>query len=160
VCCEYALRACGAPHSTEAGPTDTDTALGSHRAWPLLGYVPSDDLEYVVGADKRRGVLVQPEPDGEGVQAQGCHQSAQVGSLGEVMFLIVGFGGDAVQRVPGIFQVIALGLLLIPAMTISSLVWRGVGEGMRDRVRLLVRFWPLTLIALIYLLGGLRLLLE
>lgn len=74
-----------------------------------------------------------------------------------LMFLIVGFGGDTVQRVPGVFQVIALGLLLIPAMMISSFVWRGVGEGVRDRVRLLVRFWPLTVIALIFLLGGIRL---
>ena len=77
-----------------------------------------------------------------------------------LMFLIIGLGGEKVQRVPGVFQVIALGLLVIPAMTISSLVWRSVGEGMRDRVRLLVRFWPLTLMVLIFLLGGVRLLLD
>jgi len=77
-----------------------------------------------------------------------------------LMFLIVGFGGEAVQRVPGIFQVIALGLLLIPAMMISSFAWRSVGEGMRDRVRLLVRFWPITLVVLVFLFGGLRLLFD
>lgn len=76
-----------------------------------------------------------------------------------LMFLTVGLGGDTVQRVPGVFQVVALGLLLIPAMMISSFVWRGVGEGVRDRVRLLVRFWPLTLVALVFLLGGISLLL-
>ena len=77
-----------------------------------------------------------------------------------LMFLIIGFGGERVQRVPGVFQVMAAGLLLIPAMMISSRVWRGIGEPMRDRVRLLVRFWPLTLLVLIFLLGGIRMLLE
>lgn len=77
-----------------------------------------------------------------------------------LMFLIIGFGGERVQRVPGVFQVVAAGLLLIPAMMISSRIWRGVGEGVRDRVRLLVRWWPLTLVALIFLLGGLKRMLE
>jgi len=77
-----------------------------------------------------------------------------------LMFLIVGLGGERVQRVPGVFQVFAAGLLLIPAMMISSRIWRGVGEGVRERVRLLVRWWPVTLIALIFLLGGIKLMLE
>lgn len=75
-----------------------------------------------------------------------------------LMFLIIGFGGERVQRVPGVFQVMAAGLLLIPAMMISSWIWRGIGERLRDRVRVLFRFWPLTLLALIFLLGGIRML--
>ena len=77
-----------------------------------------------------------------------------------LMFLIIGLGGERVQRVPGVFQVVAAGILVIPAMMASTRIWRGVGEGVRDRVRLLVRWWPLTLIALVFLLGAIRLLLE
>lgn len=77
-----------------------------------------------------------------------------------LMFLIIGLGGERVQRVPGVFQVVAAGLLVIPALMLSSRIWRGVGEGVRDRVRLLVRYWPLTLFALLFLLGGIRVLLQ
>ncbi len=77
-----------------------------------------------------------------------------------LMFLIIGFGGERVQRVPGVFQVMAAGLLLVPAMMISSRLWRWIGERMRDRVRILFRFWPLTLFVLIFLLGGIRMLME
>ncbi len=73
-----------------------------------------------------------------------------------LMFLVVGFGGERVQRIPGVFQVAALGLLLIPAMMLSSAIWRGLGEGVRDTIRALIRFWPLTFVALIFLLGLLR----
>lgn len=77
-----------------------------------------------------------------------------------LMFLIVAFGGQRVRAVPGIFQVVGLGLLIIPAMSLSSLIWEAIGETARDGVRLLVRFWPLTLVLLVFALGGLRLLLE
>ncbi len=106
--------------------------------------------------DKARGMLVSaartPGEAAQTVLTIACY-------LG-LMFLIIGLGGERVQRVPGVFQVIALGLLLIPAMMISSRVWRSIGEGMRDRVRLLVRFWPVTLLILIFLLGGVRLLVD
>lgn len=75
-----------------------------------------------------------------------------------LLCLIVGFGGDKVQKVPGIFQVIGGFLLVIPAMMLSSAIWERIGEGARDVVRLAIRFWPLTLIAAIFLLGGVRML--
>jgi len=76
-----------------------------------------------------------------------------------LMFLIIGLGGETVQRVPGVFQVAALGALLIPAMMLSTFIWTHVGEGGRDAARLVVRFWPLTLPALLFALGALKLLL-
>ncbi|MCC7243176.1 MAG: hypothetical protein IT180_14715 [Acidobacteria bacterium] len=75
------------------------------------------------------------------------------------LFLIVGFGGDTVQRVPGVFQVFALVVMVIPAMMLSAFVWERVGENVRDVVRALVRFWPLTLLVLLFALGLIRLLL-
>lgn len=77
-----------------------------------------------------------------------------------MMFLIIGLGGEAVQRVPGVFQVLALGVLLIPAMLLSSFIWRHLGEGGRDVARVLVKFWPLTLPALLFGIGALKLLLS
>lgn len=76
-----------------------------------------------------------------------------------LMFMLIGFGGETVQDVPGVFQVVAALLLVVPAMMLSSFIWEGIGEGMRDVVRALVRFWPLTLPALIFALGALKLLL-
>ena len=61
---------------------------------------------------------------------------------------------------PGIFEVIYLGVLVIPAMMLSSFVWRILGEGVRDVLRFLVRFWPLTLIALLFGLGLLKLFIQ
>ena len=77
-----------------------------------------------------------------------------------LMFLIIGLGGETVQRVPGVFQVAAAGALLIPAMMLSSFIWTHVGEGGRNVARLLVRFWPLTLPALLFALGAVKLLLS
>ncbi len=77
-----------------------------------------------------------------------------------LLFAIIGFGGEKVQRVPGIFQVIAMGVLLIPAMLLSSFIWERVGEGVRDGVRQLVRFWPLTVLVLIFVVGTIKLLLR
>jgi hypothetical protein len=73
-----------------------------------------------------------------------------------LMCLLVGFGGETVQRIPGVFQVLGLGLLLIPAMLLSSASWRQVGESARNTIRALIRFWPLTVVALIFLLGLVR----
>lgn len=77
-----------------------------------------------------------------------------------LMFLIIGFGGETVQRVPGVFQVAALGVLLVPAMMLSTFIWTHVGEGGRNVARLLVRFWPLTLPALLLTLGAIKMLLS
>lgn len=80
----------------------------------------------------------------------GCYVVLMFGTL-------ITLGAERVQKVPGIFQVIALGVLVIPAMMLSSLVWRSVGERARDVMRFLVRAWPLTLIALLFGLGLLKL---
>ncbi len=77
-----------------------------------------------------------------------------------LMFLLVAFGGDKVHKAPGIFQVIGLFVLVIPAMMLASFFWERIGEGARDFCRLLVRFWPLTLIALIFAFGLLKMMLA
>lgn len=69
------------------------------------------------------------------------------------------YGLEQVSRIPGIFQTIGLGLLVIPAMILSSIIWRTIGETARDVLRLLVRFWPVTVMVLIFLLGSIKLLL-
>ena len=73
---------------------------------------------------------------------------------------IVFVGVERLGRIPGIFEVIYLGVLLIPAMMLSSFLWRVIGEGARDFIRMLVRFWPLTLLGLIFILGLLKVLLH
>ena len=77
-----------------------------------------------------------------------------------LMFLIVAFGGEKVQKIPGIFQMVALGILVIPAMLLASFIWERIGEGLRDFFRLLIRIWPLTLLGLIFFLGMIKLLLK
>ncbi len=76
------------------------------------------------------------------------------------MVTLIILGGEKVHRLPGVFQCIALGLLIIPVMWLTGRVWEAMGEGARDVCRALVRFWPLTVIALIFLLGLLKLLLD
>lgn len=44
-------------------------------------------------------------------------------------------------------------------MLLASFIWERIGENARDIVRVLVRFWPLTLIALLFALGLVRILL-
>lgn len=68
-------------------------------------------------------------------------------------------GGEKVHRTPGILQCFALGLLVLPVLWLTRRVWEAMGEGARDFCRLLVRLWPLTLVALLFALGLLRLLL-
>jgi hypothetical protein len=55
---------------------------------------------------------------------------------------------------------VILGLLVIPAMMLSSFIWDRIGEGARDICRLLVRIWPVTLIGLVFLFGILKMLLA
>lgn len=73
---------------------------------------------------------------------------------------LIAYGVEKAQRIPGIFQMVILGLLVIPAMMLSSFIWERIGEGARDFCRTLVRIWPVTLIVLIFILGGLKLLLS
>lgn len=75
------------------------------------------------------------------------------------MFALVIFGGEKVRNMPGIFQCIALGVLILPVMWLTGRIWEAIGETARDVLRALVRFWPLTLIGLIFVLGALKLLL-
>ena len=69
---------------------------------------------------------------------------------------IVILGGERVQKIPGIFQFVALGLLVIPTMFITDRIWEAIGERARDLIRTLVRFWPLTLLALLFALVFLK----
>ena len=75
------------------------------------------------------------------------------------MIALIILGGEKVNRIPGIFQCVALGVLVIPVMWLTGRMWEAMGEGARDVCRALVGFWPLTLIALIFGLGLLKLLL-
>ncbi len=43
-------------------------------------------------------------------------------------------------------------------MWISGRIWDAIGEGARDVLRALVRFWPLTLVALVFVLAVLKVL--
>lgn len=69
-------------------------------------------------------------------------------------------GAERVRQIPGLFTTIYLFVLVIPAMMLSSFVWRSVGERARDVMRFLVRVWPLTLIALLFGLGLLKMFLA
>ena len=76
------------------------------------------------------------------------------------MIALVVLGGERVQKMPGIFQCGLLALLIIPVWWLMNRIWYGIGEGARDFIRLLVRFWPLTLVMLVFLLGLVRLALH
>jgi len=78
--------------------------------------------------------------------------------LGLAALVII--GGERVQKLPGIFQCGLLALLIIPVWWLMNRIWYGIGEGARDFIRLLVRFWPVTLVLLVLMLGGLRVLLK
>jgi hypothetical protein len=82
-----------------------------------------------------------------------CYVVLMFGSL-------IFYGVEKAQRIPGIFQMVILGLLVIPALMLSSFIWEHIGEGARDVCRALVRFWPLTLVGLIFLFGMLKMLLQ
>jgi hypothetical protein len=69
------------------------------------------------------------------------------------LILLVTLGGENVTKMPGLFQCVLLGVLILPAMWATDRIWEAIGERTRDAVRLLVRFWPLTLVALVFLLG-------
>ena len=73
-----------------------------------------------------------------------------------LMALII-FGREKFTQLPGIFQCLVLGVMVIPVMWLTGRVWEAIGEGARDALRLLVRFWPLTLVAALFALGLLRL---
>jgi hypothetical protein len=65
---------------------------------------------------------------------------------------IVVMGGERLQKIPGLFQYVLLGILIFPTMWITSRIWAAIGERARDVFRIMVRFWPLTLIGLFFVL--------
>lgn len=76
------------------------------------------------------------------------------------MVLLILLGGETARRLPGIFQCVALAVLIIPTAWITNRIWAAIGENARDVLRALVRFWPLTLVGLIFALGLLKLLIA
>jgi hypothetical protein len=60
-------------------------------------------------------------------------------------------GPEGVRRIPGIFQCGILALLVLPAALLSSWTWRLAGPGPRAVIRWLIRLWPLSLPAFLYI---------
>lgn len=48
----------------------------------------------------------------------------------------------------------------VAAYILSGIIWRSMGESARDMGRAAVRYWPLTIVILLFVLGGLRLMLA
>ena len=108
--------------------------------------------------------LFKPRNEAPNLLVQAAKTPGEVAKVILFMFLylvgmiaLVVLGGERVQKLPGIFQCGLLALLIIPVWWLMNRIWYGIGEGARDFVRLLVRFWPLTLVALVFFLGLLRL---
>ncbi len=74
--------------------------------------------------------------------------------IGLAAFVII--GGERVQKMPGIFQAIILGVMIIPVMMITDRIWEAIGESARDFFRVLIRFWPLTFVGLVFVLVVLK----
>lgn len=62
------------------------------------------------------------------------------------------------RRELGALWLVIFVLLGITSMIISGVIWRALGERARDVIRLLIRFWPITLPLFIFLLGLLKML--
>ncbi len=115
---------------------------------------------------RREPGLIKPRNETPNILVQAAKAPGEVAQmilfvllyLAAMIALIV-FGGEKVTKLPGIFQCIGLGVLIIPVMWLTSRVWEAIGETARDVCRALVRFWPLTLIGLLFALGLLKLLL-
>lgn len=116
---------------------------------------------------RREPGLIKPRNTTPGVLVQAVKTPGEVAQM--VLFVLCYFlamvavivlGGERVQKLPGIFQCLGLGVLVLPVMWLTSRIWEAIGEGMRDVLRTLVRIWPLTLIALLFGLGLLKLLLA
>ncbi len=115
-------------------------------------------MQHDAGLLKRRGV----SPN---ILVQAAATPGEVARMVLFVFLYVAglavmliTAGERVQKLPGIFQCGLLALLLIPVWWLTNRIWNGVSEGVRDICRALVRFWPLTLVLLVFALGMLRLL--
>jgi len=109
--------------------------------------------------------LIKPRNTAPNILVQAAETPGEVARTILFVFLyvvglagVVIIGGERVQKMPGIFQCGLLALLIIPVWWATSRIWEAIGEGARDAVRALVRFWPLTLVALVFALGILRIL--
>ena len=116
------------------------------------------EMQRNAGLLKRRGV----SPN---ILVQAAETPGEVARMVLFVFLYVAglavmmiIAGERVQKLPGIFQCGLLALLLIPVWWLTNRIWHGVGEGVRDFFRALVRFWPATLVLLVFALGILRVL--
>ena len=128
---------------------------------------PEDDIAVEAAEAQRlraRPGIIKPRGTPPNLLVQAWRTPGDVaGTMLFVFCYIVGLaalvivGGERAQALPGIFQVVLLGLLVIPARSMADRLWRALGERGRSLVRTLIRFWPLTLIALVYLLGMLGL---
>lgn len=115
---------------------------------------------------RREPGLIKPRHEAPNIFVQAAKTPGEVARtilfvfcyLAGLIALIV-IGGEKVTKLPGIFQCVLLGLLVLPAMWASGRLWEAMGEGARDVFRALVRFWPLTLVLLLFALGLLKLLL-
>ena len=115
---------------------------------------------------RREPGIIKPRDQSPGVLVQAARAPGEVAKT--VIFVLLYFlsmmasvilGGERVHRLPGIFQFLALGVLVVPVMWLTGRIWEGMGEGARNACRALVRFWPLTLVGLVLILGALKLLL-
>lgn len=117
-------------------------------------------LRHEQGIFKRRG------------EAPGLFKTAShaPGELARSLLFIMAYLGQIIalaiwQNHSGRKELGALWLVLfvvlgITSFLISSLIWRSLGEHGRNACRWLIRFWPITLTFLLFLLGLLKLVLS
>lgn len=135
---------------------------------PRAGDTPPDIAAEAAEAHRRRlePGLLKPRDAAPNLLVQAARTPGEVALMilfvllyAGVMIGLVILGGENAQNLPGIFQVIVLGLLVFPVLWLTRRLWEAMGEKARDLCRALIRFWPLTLIALILMLGALKLML-
>ena len=109
--------------------------------------------------------LIKPRNTSPNILVQAWKTPGEVAQM--ILFVIcylvglvalVVLGGERVTKMEGIFQCVLLGVLIIPAMWVSGRIWEAIGERARDGLRLMVRYWPLTLFAGFFVLVLLKLL--
>lgn len=169
-------------------PTAEDIAAAQRLGVPIAEYqavklevlaeearraLPPDDRpadivreERIAQRLRREPGLIKPRHEAPNVFVQAAKTPGElaktilfVGCYLTGMIALIVVGGEKFTGLPGIFQCLVLGLLVLPAMWASGRIWEAIGEGARDVFRALVRFWPLTLVLLLFALGLLKMLL-
>lgn len=162
---EAAARVRGVSVVTYRAQKMAEEVAQARRAADATAGVPPDvaaerdkamEMQREAGLLKRRGVAPN-------IFVQAAETPGEVAKLVLFVFLYVAglaalviLGGERVQKLPGIFQCGLLALLIIPVWWLMNRIWYGIGEGARDFFRTLVRFWPVTLVLLVFALGILR----